>query len=229
MKINLTLGDTQLIISTAKKHGLLRNQLAYVLATALWETAHTMKPVKEAYWNSETWRKNNLRYYPWYGRGYVQLTWEENYKKAQKILGLGTKLTSNPDNALDPSISAEVLVVGSRDGWFRKGHTLSKYITLNKSDFFGAREIINGDKNYTKDVTVNGKKIKKKIGEIIADYAKQYDQLLKAAGYGENNTTIKPTTPNKDEFVSNIPSPTSEFNFVEWLITIISKLFGSNK
>lgn len=224
MKINLTLGDTQLIIEKGKKHGLLRNQLAYVLATALWETGHTMKPVKEAYWLSETWRKNNLRYYPWYGRGYVQLTWKENYEKAQKILGLGNKLTSNPDNALDPSISAEVLVVGSRDGWFRKGHTLSKYITLNKSDFFNARTIINGDKNYVKKDKGN-----KKIGVIIAEYAQQYDDLLKAAGYGEQKTTTKPKTPANKDQNANVPSPTSEFNFVEWLITVISKLFSSNK
>src|SRR5690554_6137901 len=106
MKINLTFGDTRLIIDKGKKYNLLRNQLAYLLATAMRETGHTMKPVKEAYWLSEAWRKKNLRYYPWYGRGYVQLTWEENYKKAQKILGLGTKLTDNPDSVMDPDISA---------------------------------------------------------------------------------------------------------------------------
>ena len=177
MKINLTLGDTQLIISKAKEKGILRNQLAYLLATALWETAHTMKPVKEAFWLSEAWRKKNLRYYPWYGRGYVQLTWEENYKKAQNILKLGDQLTKNPEKVMEPEVSADILIVGSKDGWFRKGQTLDKYITLQKSDFFGAREIINGDKNYKKDG--------QKIGDIIAGYAKQYDRLLKSAGYGE--------------------------------------------
>lgn len=32
--MNLDLGDTKLLIETCKKHGLLRNQAAYVLATA---------------------------------------------------------------------------------------------------------------------------------------------------------------------------------------------------
>lgn len=218
MKINLTLGDTQLIISKAKKYNILRNQLAYLLATALWETSHTMKPVKEAYWLSESWRKKNLRYYPWYGRGYVQLTWEENYKKAQEILKLGKKLTNNPDAVMEPDISAEILIVGSRDGWFRKGHTLARYITLQKSNFFEAREIINGDKNYKKDG--------KKIGDIIAGYAKEYDKLLKESGYGETeNPNVKDNTwaegNNADLEDEPKPSRTIGDKIIDFIIDLI--------
>ena len=43
--MNLDLGDTRLLIEACKTHGLLRNQAAYVLATAYHETAHTMKPL----------------------------------------------------------------------------------------------------------------------------------------------------------------------------------------
>ena len=90
MTPDLNLGDSQLILKECKLAGLLRNQAAYIMATAWWETAHTVEPVKEAYWvkNAEAWRKKNLRYYPWYGRGYVQLTWERNYIHAGKQLGL---------------------------------------------------------------------------------------------------------------------------------------------
>ena len=35
---------------------------AYALATASHETAHTMQPVREAFWLSENWRRANLRY-----------------------------------------------------------------------------------------------------------------------------------------------------------------------
>ena len=42
--------------------------LAYMLATTFHETARTMLPVREAYWLSEDWRKQHLRYWPWYGR-----------------------------------------------------------------------------------------------------------------------------------------------------------------
>lgn len=213
MKINLTLGDTQLIISKAKEYNILRNQLAYLLATALWETGHTMKPVKEAYWLSEAWRKKNLRYYPWYGRGYVQLTWEDNYKKAQQKLGLGSKLTKNPDSVMEPEVSASILIVGSRDGWFRGGQTLGRYITLQKSDFFQAREIINGDKNYI------NKDSGKKIGNIIADYAKQYDKLLKEVGYGEASAA-KPKDPTSPA------TPPTDYNWFEKIVAILTLLFG---
>lgn len=42
-------------------------QCAYVLATVAWETARTMKPVKEGLNASDSWRAN-LRYAPYWGR-----------------------------------------------------------------------------------------------------------------------------------------------------------------
>ncbi len=164
--MDLTLGDTELLIEEASKHGLLRNQCAYLLATAYWETARTMRPVIEAYWLSEEWRKKHLRYWPWYGRGFVQLTWENNYKRAAKETRVA--MDKDPDMALNPAVAAQVAVIGMKEGWFT-GKKLSDYITLKNSDFRNARRIINGID---------------KAGEI-AEYAKQYDALLKASGYGE--------------------------------------------
>lgn len=173
MKIDMNLGDTQLILDTCKKHGLLRNQAAYVLATAYWETGRTMKPVVEAYWLSETWRRKNLRYYPYHGRGYVQLTWKTNYVRAGKELGVD--FVKFPQKLLEPRNSAEILVVGSKEGWFTK-RRLSHYITLSKSDFVGARRIINGtDKKHQ-----------------IADIAKAYDRELTRLGYGVESPSKTP-------------------------------------
>ena len=45
--MDLARGDTRLIINVCAANDLLRNQAAYVLATAYLETAHTMKPVRE--------------------------------------------------------------------------------------------------------------------------------------------------------------------------------------
>jgi putative chitinase len=167
MTPDLNLGDSQLILKECKLAGLLRNQAAYVMATAWWETAHTVEPVKEAYWlnNAEAWRKKNLRYYPWYGRGYVQLTWERNYIHAGKQLGLD--LTTNPESVMVPDVSAKILVTGSLEGWFT-GKKLGDYITLSKSDFKGARRIINGTDK----------------AAAIATIARAYDTALKADGYG---------------------------------------------
>ncbi len=71
------------------------------------ETAHTFFPVREAYWLPESWRAANLRYYPYYGRGYVQLTWESNYQKYGDIIGVN--LVGNPDMAMIPKVAAQAL------------------------------------------------------------------------------------------------------------------------
>jgi peptidoglycan hydrolase-like protein with peptidoglycan-binding domain len=61
-------GTIEAIKKECRKQGLtLKTQIAYVIATAQWETANTFKPVKEAYWLSEGWRRKNLRYFPFYG------------------------------------------------------------------------------------------------------------------------------------------------------------------
>ena len=134
--------NINLIIKYCNKHSLEYNQAAYVLATAWHETNNTMLPVIEAYWLSEEWRRKNLRYYPWYGRGFVQLTWEENYKRADTKLGLNGDLIKKPSLAQDPEIAAEILVLGSKEGWFSK-KKLSDYITKYEKDYFNARRVIN--------------------------------------------------------------------------------------
>ena len=141
--------NINLIISFCTKHSLEYNQAAYVLATAWHETNQTMLPVIEAYWLSEDWRKKNLRYYPWYGRGYVQLTWKENYTKADKKLGLNGAMLKDPSLAQTPKYAAEILVVGSKEGWFT-GKKLSDYIGKVNKDYVSARRIINGTDKATK-------------------------------------------------------------------------------
>jgi hypothetical protein len=94
---------------------------AAMVATVAIETARTFAPVREAFWLSEEWRKANLRYYPYYGRGYIQLTWPSNYeafgRKVDELWQAGgaINLLSKPDDALDPDISAAVSAVYFRD------------------------------------------------------------------------------------------------------------------
>lgn len=138
--MNLDLGDTRAIIQECLKHKLSLKQAAYVLATSYLETNAQMKPVIEAYWLSESWRKRNLRYYPHYGRGYVQLTWDYNYKKASDKLG--HDFIKDPDALLEPHYAAAILVIGMKEGWFT-GHKLSDHINETKTDYFNARRIVN--------------------------------------------------------------------------------------
>ena len=64
--MNLNLGDTLRIASACLKHGLLRNQAAYVLATAFWETARTIQPVREM--GGEKYLRSK-KCYPYVGMG----------------------------------------------------------------------------------------------------------------------------------------------------------------
>ncbi|MDW9414242.1 hypothetical protein GOB15_07180 [Sinorhizobium meliloti] len=120
--------------------------LSYMLATTFHETARQMTPVKEAYWLSEAWRRRNLRYYPYYGRGYVQLTWRDNYRRAGDYVG--DNLADSPDLALRPDYAAAIMFVGMGEGWFRgdsRGpHKLSRYFSHDADNPVGARAIING-------------------------------------------------------------------------------------
>ena len=99
------------------------------------------------------------------GMGFVQLTWRRNYEHAGKKLGVD--FVANPKLLLKPEHAATILVLGMDEGWFT-GKKLSDYITLQKSDFTGARRIVNGTD---------------KAAEI-ARIARAYDADLKAEGYG---------------------------------------------
>ena len=129
-------------IELCYKHGLpLKEQMAYVLATAEHETGGTFKPVIEAYWLSESWRKKNLWYYPYHGRGYVQITHKYNYEKFSKLLDMD--LVKNPDDVLDKKISLFILVYGMSVGLF-SGKRLGSYVNKGDSDFKRARKVVNG-------------------------------------------------------------------------------------
>ena len=197
MKMNI--GDTRLIVNECAAQGLLRNQAAYVLATAYWETAHTMKPVRE--YGGEKYLRSK-KYYPYVGMGYVQLTWLENYKKATKELGVD--FVANPKKLLEARYAVRILVTGMREGWFA-GKKLADYITLQKSDFVGARRIINGTDK----------------AASIAAIARDYDASLKAEGYGTKAPAVPADKPT-------VPTATSR-NLFQIIIDALMALFGKRK
>lgn len=150
-KVNLTTGNVmgiERVLDYAEKRGTPRSDLAYILATAWWETAQTMQPVKEAYWLGEDWRKKNLRYYPWYGRGLIQTTWQENYKRMGEEIGVD--LQAAPDLLLEWDYALPALFIGMEKGLYT-GHDLDDYIdNIDESyaedfrEFKEARRIVNG-------------------------------------------------------------------------------------
>lgn len=138
------------ILDYAESVGCDDRHLAYILATTFHETAQTMQPIAE-------YGKGKGKSYgvpdpqtgqTYYGRGYVQLTWKDNYKKQDDKLGLGGQLVKNADLALDPEIALKVLFSGMFDGDFT-GVGLPKYVTCkdpnsDTTDYYNARKIVNG-------------------------------------------------------------------------------------
>jgi len=123
---------------------LLPTQIAYVLATADHETNHTFKPVTEAYWLPDPdayLKKHHPDYYPYYGRGFVQLTWKRNYEKYSQLLH--KDMVAHPELALDPEIAVFVLVHGFKTGTFT-GRKITDYVNAATTDFYKARRCING-------------------------------------------------------------------------------------
>lgn len=136
--------------------------IAYGLATAYHETAHSMQPVKEvggaAYFFrmydpqgnrpdvarrlGNTQPGDGARFA---GRGYVQITGRANYLRAQNELGL--PLLENPDLALQPSVAAKIMRLGMKEGWFT-GKTFASFLPATGpavlAQFITARRIING-------------------------------------------------------------------------------------
>lgn len=218
--VNLSTGHTRLIINVCAANGLLRNQTAYCLATAYHETGNFR-------WLKEIWgptaaqkryegRKDLGNTQPgdgkrFIGRGLCHITGRRNYEDWSRRLGVD--LVTHPELAEKPELAAKILVIGSKLGTFT-GKKLSDYMTLQKSDFVGARRIINGTDK----------------AALIAGYAKEYDALLKAEGYGES-APAKPA-PKPDMGIPITPAPVQIGTTPNPLITFINALvalFGKAK
>ncbi len=133
-------------------------QCAYILATAFHETATTMQPIRErggkaylranydvagdnpvrARTNGNTEPGDGARYS---GRGYVQLTWKNNYRRIGDLIGVD--LVGNPDKALEPELAATILILGMQAGWFT-GRRLADYFSGSRAEWMQARRIVNG-------------------------------------------------------------------------------------
>lgn len=149
-----------LLLDTCQAEGVTDlRQVSYVLASVFHETRFTMQPVREAFGKSDAdtiarlekaWRAGKLGqvrtpYWRtgWFGRGKIQITHEENYRKLGAALGVD--LVRHRDLALDQKISARIAVVGMRDGLFSKDRTLARYFPPGgASDPVYARQIVNG-------------------------------------------------------------------------------------
>lgn len=148
------------ILAACERHGvLLQARQAYVLASVFHETGGRMQPVRETFAGDDAEAKRRLEaawqagrlpqvrtpYWRggWFGRGDLQITHLENYSRMGRLLGID--LVAKPALALDPAVSADIAVIGMRDGLFSKGHSLARYFPADgEADAVGARRIVNG-------------------------------------------------------------------------------------
>ena len=170
------------------RRDVLKAQLAYILATAYHEVGPSMQPLREgpasrilkgelvsdaearAHVNWMYWKGIISRDYAkpdpetgqsYYGRGFVQLTHKENYRKAGEMVGLGYGFVYDPDAVLLRVYAARILVFGMAKGIFT-GHGLFRYINSDKVDYFHSRRIVNGLDR----------------AAIIAGYAERFERII---------------------------------------------------
>ncbi len=112
----------------------------------------------------------------YYGRGYIQITHQENYRAMDEALNLNGALHRNPDLAArDAQVSYNILSYGMIKGSFRGskrrvegkgyigGHKLSDYLNETATDYVAARDIVNGGRDKA---------------ELIAGYARTFKNMF---------------------------------------------------
>lgn len=144
--------------------------LAYALGTTHHETDMHMQPIRE--YGSTKYLENNygpagrnpararrmgntqpgdgVRYC---GRGFVQLTWKNNYaamsRHLSQVFGQDIDLVAHPDLAMQPEYAAEIMFHGMHVGAFT-GKKFSDFFSktadgrIGKDDWVNARRTING-------------------------------------------------------------------------------------
>lgn len=130
-----------------------RAGLAYILATNWWEARlppdwqPRMQPVEEVGKGAGKpyGQPDPATHLVYYGRGDVQLTWADNYKRLGQAVGLD--LYNHPELALDHANSKTILVTGMIGGLYTPhAGPLSNYFPNGGPyDWTGARHMVNGE------------------------------------------------------------------------------------
>jgi putative peptidoglycan binding protein/glycosyl hydrolase family 19 (putative chitinase) len=128
---------------------------AYMLATVKHECDDEWQPIeeRESSWSTRFYGKEitvkdsagNPYTNRYYGRGYVQLTTEENYALMSREMGLGDELVLHPEKVKDPALAYRILSYGMRNGSFDhvKHVKLGQWIQGSSCDYVAARATVN--------------------------------------------------------------------------------------
>lgn len=201
-----------LILTEAERRKTRWDNLSYLLATVWHETAFTMQPIKE--YGGEKYLRSK-KYWPYFGRGYVQLTWEENYRKASKVFGVD--FVKNPDLVMKTQYAIPILFVGMEEGWFT-GKSFNSYLDgIDEDDKEDLREFSNARR------IINGTDKQVEIGQ----HALVFEKALKDARYSLESTW-KPVQGSKPSEVGK-GSSNIFTTLLELLIELVKGLFNGRK
>ena len=135
------------IIEAARAKQLSNAQIAYVLATAEYES-DSFKTLEEYSSGTQYEGRADLGNTKpgdgarFKGRGYVQLTGRLNYTRYSEISGL--QLARLPIIVMNwPALSVFIIVDGMLRGVYT-GRRVADFVNSTKQDFFNARQVING-------------------------------------------------------------------------------------
>ena len=144
--------DEQLIVNTCLSDEFKYTDLAqisYILATASHESG-SFKYTEEINGRQQAVRLGYRGGANYFGRGYLQLTHDYNYKKIGKVLNVD--LLNNPQLvATDKALASRILCL-----WFTTyQHPIDRHINTNKIDYWTARTLVNGDSYLVGDKIAN--------------------------------------------------------------------------
>lgn len=127
-------------LATAKERAMLAGQARGVPAAAAASAVYTADDGDE---------------HSYFGRGYVQLTWWNNYAGAGVTLGRGLAFLLDPDLVDDPDVAYSIMSTGMiTGGIFANGRKLSQYFSGAHTDYVNARNMVNGGAPHANKVEV---------------------------------------------------------------------------
>jgi hypothetical protein len=104
----------------------------------------------------------------YFGRGYVQLTWWDNYVTAGTLLSRGLDFLFDPDLVKDPQTAYKLMSYCMRTGeGFANGRKFSQYFFGGFTDYLGARDMVNAGGDHKE----------------VADAAERFERVLFAARF----------------------------------------------
>jgi len=132
-------------------------QLAYILATAQHETD---------FWNTmDEYSRHHYDECGW-GEGMIQVTWCDKKRFVLQRLGLPAYRGIRDKRLTQPTIAADALCRGMKEGWYGQMRPIGQCIAGSKADYLCARQQVNGTDKW----------------DLIAGYAQKFQKVLTSGG-----------------------------------------------